>query len=85
MPEDMTPKPQFEANAENIDKILQALPEELRDDYVCALRDTVKNPPGVGGYGQYLGSLAPLVFATRDEKVEALEKLNRWNMDSYNK
>ncbi len=59
-----------------IEKCLAALNDQERDTYVCYLRDVVGSP-GVGGYGQYLGSIVPLVFATDEQKLEALRQMSR--------
>jgi hypothetical protein len=61
-----------------IDKALSALDDVEREEYIEWLRDVVGGP-GVGGHGQYLGSLAPLVFATSAQKAEALSKMSEHN------
>lgn len=58
-----------------VDKCLAALNDDERDTYVCYLREVVGSP-SVGGYGQYLGSLVPIVFATDDQKTEALRRMS---------
>lgn len=47
-----------------IEKCLAALDASERETYVCYLRDVVGSP-GIGGYGQYLGSIAPPRFCYR--------------------
>jgi hypothetical protein len=59
-----------------IDKVLQSLNKDERETYVCYLREIVKDGPGIGGYGQYLGSITPMIFATESEKAEALRKMS---------
>lgn len=59
-----------------IDKVLQVMDSAERETYICYLREVVKDAPGIGGYGQYLGSIAPLIFATEDEKAEALRRMS---------
>lgn len=85
VPEDMCRKKLSFLFTENMaDDMVAQIPKGMRGDYIEALRQVVKGP-GVGGSGQYLGSLEPLVFATRAQKIEAIELLNKWNEDSYNK
>jgi hypothetical protein len=60
-----------------IDTLLQELSEDDRGIYISALREVVKSP-GVGGMGEYLGSLVPLVFATDEEKIKAIKLMNDW-------
>lgn len=64
-----------------IDRALQTLNDNERETYVSFLRDVVGGL-SVGGYGQYLGSLAPLVFATDDQKVEALRRTSAYQMEA---
>jgi len=59
-----------------IDKVLQALDKNEQETYLCYLREIVKDGPGIGGYGQYLGSIAPMIFATEAEKAEALRQMS---------
>ena len=59
-----------------IDKCLAALNDSERETYVCYLRDVVRSP-GVGGYGQYIGSLVPIIFATDEQKLEALRRMSQ--------
>lgn len=59
-----------------IDKCLGALSLDERAVYICYLREVV-GAPGVGGYGQYIGSLEPLVFATDEQKLEALRRMSQ--------
>jgi hypothetical protein len=59
-----------------IDQVLQSLNENGRETYVSYLREVVKDGPGIGGYGQYLGSIAPMIFATEAEKAEALRQMS---------
>lgn len=63
-----------------IDNLLNQLTNRQKEDFVIALRETVKDPPGVGGCGEYLGSLVPLIFATDNEKLKALKLLNEWEV-----
>lgn len=58
-----------------VDKALQALDDREREEYIEWLREVVGGP-GVGGHGQYLGSLAPLIFATDKQKTEALRMMS---------
>jgi len=58
-----------------VDKALSAFTWDERETFVAYLRDVVGSP-SIGGYGQYLGSLAPLVFATDDQKLEALRLMS---------
>lgn len=62
-----------------IDRALQTLNDDERGTYVSFLREVV-GAPGVGGYGQYLGSLAPLVFATDEQKAEALQRTSAYQL-----
>jgi hypothetical protein len=59
-----------------IDKALWALSDRERETYISYLREVVTNPPGISGSGGYLGSIAPLVFATEAEKAEALRLMS---------
>lgn len=59
-----------------IDKCLGALSLDERGTYICYLREVVGSP-GIGGYGQYIGSLEPLLFATDEQKLEALRRMSR--------
>lgn len=59
-----------------IDRALQTLDRVEQETYISYLRETVANPPGIGGYGQYLGSIASLIFATEAEKATALRKMS---------
>lgn len=59
-----------------IDKALQALSKNEQETYVSYLREIVKDGPGIGGYGQYLGSIATMIFATEAEKAEALRQMS---------
>ena len=59
-----------------IDKALQALDKNEQETYISYLREIVKDGPGIGGYGQYLGSIAPMIFATEAEKSEALRQMS---------
>ena len=59
-----------------IGKFLAALNNAERETYVCYLREIV-GCPGVGGYGQYLGSLVPIVFATDEQKLEAIRRMSQ--------
>jgi hypothetical protein len=61
-----------------IDNLLNQLTDRQKKIFVVALREVIKDPPGVGGCGQYLGNIAPLIFATDDEKLKALKLLNEW-------
>lgn len=63
-----------------IDRVLQSLNENERETYVSFLREVVGGP-GVGGYGQYLGSLAPIVFATEAQKAEALRRTSEFQLE----
>jgi len=58
-----------------VDKALSALSKDERETYVCYLREVVGSP-GVGGYGQYLGSLEPIIFADDTQKLEALRRMS---------
>lgn len=58
-----------------IDKCLSAMTDEERGTYVCYLREVVGSP-SIGGSGQYLGSLVPIVFATDEQKTEALRRMS---------
>jgi hypothetical protein len=60
-----------------IDELLDSMCDDDKEAYIVALREVVKSP-GVGGAGEYIGSLVPLVFASDEEKFEALKKLNKW-------
>lgn len=59
-----------------IDRLLSALDDGDRETYVCYLREVV-GEPGVGGYGQYLGSLVPIIFASDEQKLEALRRMSQ--------
>lgn len=59
-----------------IDKCLGALSLDERAVYVSYLREVVGSP-SIGGYGQYLGPLEPLVFATDEQKTEALRRMSQ--------
>jgi len=59
-----------------IDKVLQALDKNEQETYISYLREIVKDGPGIGGYGQYLGSIVPMIFATESEKADALRQMS---------
>lgn len=63
-----------------IDRALLALNDHEKETYVSFLREVVGGP-GVGGYGQYLGSLAPMVFATEAQKAEALRRTSEFQIE----
>lgn len=58
-----------------VDKALSALSKNERETYICYLREIVGSP-GVGGSGQYLGSLEPIIFADDAQKTEALRRMS---------
>lgn len=62
---------------DTIDRALRGLTDDERETYCVALREVV-GKPGVGGYGQYLGSMAPVIFATDEQRLEALRRTNEW-------
>jgi hypothetical protein len=63
-----------------IDRALLSMNNDEKETYVSFLREVVGGP-GVGGYGQHLGSLAPLVFATEAQKAEALRRTSEYQLE----
>lgn len=67
-------------SADTVQRILQGFKEKERSDYLAALCTIVGE---IGPIGERV--VMKLVFATTEQKIKALQLVNRWYQDQENK